>query len=297
MFEQAHYQNDDAAREYLESVRWPNGPVCPHCGGTGNTTKLNLTRRVGVHQCNDCRKQFTVTVGTVFERSHIPLHKWLQATYLLCSSKKGMSNHQMHRMLGVTYKTAWFMTHRLREAMVGEFDGVLGGNGGTVEVDETYIGLREGLTPANKVRGGHHKNTVVSLVERGREVRSFHVEKANAETVIALMLENVDPSANIMTDESAIYGPVADFFSGHGSVRHMYPYREFSRGNVHTNTIEGFFSIFKRGMKGVYHHCSAEHLSRYVAEFDFRYNRRDVNDLERTEAALRGIHGKRLYYC
>ena len=213
------------------------------------------------------------------------------------SSKKGMSSHQMHRMLGVTYKTAWFMTHRLREAMADGFAGLLGANGGTVEVDETYIGLREGLTPEDAVRGGHHKNTVVSLVERGREVRSFHVDRANSATVIALMMENIDPSARIMTDESAIYGPTENFFASHESVRHMYPYREFSRGSVHTNTIEGFFSIFKRGMKGVYHHCDAAHLSRYVAEFDFRYNRRDVSDTERTEDALRGITGKRLYYC
>src|SRR5450756_1215764 len=230
MFEQAYFQNDDAAREHLEAIRWPEGAVCPHCGCIGNTTKMNVKRRAGLYKCNDCRKQFTVTVGTVFERSHIPLHTWSQAVYLLCSSKKGMSSHQMHRMLGVTYKTAWFMSHRIREAM-SEGDTMLppmGGDGETVEVDETYWGNIPGMP---KRQAWHHKEKIVSLVERDGDARSFHVQRINHATLKPILMGNIDRETRIVTDNANVYNWTRDAFSGgHESVNHHL--HEYVRGDV-----------------------------------------------------------------
>ncbi len=292
MFEQDYFQNDEAARGHLEAIRWPEGPVCPHCGCTGNTTKLNAKRRAGLYKCNDCRKQFTVTVGTVFERSHIPLHTWFQAVYLLCSSKKGMSSHQMHRMLGVTYKTAWFMTHRIREAMRdGSLGEPMGGEGQTVEVDETYWGNIPGMP---KQKAWHHKEKIVSLVERDGSARSFHVERVNPATLKPILMEHIAAETRIVTDNANAYNWTADHFAGHESVNHLL--KEYVRGDVTTTTVEGYFSILKRGLVGTYHHVGRNHLHAYLDEFDFRYNTRDTSDMERTVAAMRGITGKRLYY-
>ena len=291
MFEEAYYQNDDAAREYLESVLWPEGPVCPHCGCTGNTTRMNVKRQSGVYQCNDCRKPFTVTINTVMEGSHVPLHKWLQALYLLCASKKGMSAHQMHRMLGVTYKTAWFMAHRIREAMSNDrmILPPMGGTGHTVEVDETYCGTIPGAT---MTRGGHHKNKVVSLVERGDEARSFHVQRVNGATLKPMLAEHIAEGTRIMTDEAYWYKWLPK--GSHFTVNHLAG--DYGHGNVTTNTVEGFFATFKRGLNGTYHHISNDRLDAYLSEFDFRYNTRTLTDTERTVEAVKGMSGKRLFY-
>jgi transposase-like protein len=287
------FSSDEAAYAYLESIVWANGPVCPHCGGMERIGVLK-GGRPGLRKCYHCRKQFTVTVKTVFESSHIPLHKWLQAAFLLCSSKKGISSHQMHRILQVTYKTAWFMTHRLREAMrAGELPP-MGGNGGAVEADETYFSKKvRGAERKNK-RGPHHLKTVVALVERDGDVRSFTVDKANVETVGAIVRKNVAKEARLMTDGANYYKTVGKEYAEHNTVEHATG--EYVRGEAHTNTIEGVFSIFKRGMKGIYQHCGEQHLHRYLAEFDFRYNNRKCDDLSRSKLALVGISGKRLTY-
>jgi transposase-like protein len=286
------------AAEYLESIRWPNGPVCPHCGeAERNHYQLkSQTRRLW--KCAACRKQFTVTVGTIFEASHIGLHKWLMAFYLLCSSKKGMSSHQLHRMLGVTYKTAWFMTHRIREAMKAPpFQSRLEG---VVEADETYIGGTARRWRKRSWEGGYQvgrgggKPPVLSLVERGGRVRSTHIANVTGAELGGVIRRQVDPSAHLMTDSFKSYRRVGKEFAGHEWVDHS---REYVRGDVHTNTAENFFSILKRGIDGVYHHVSEVHLHRYLAEFDFRYNGRGLDDSERTIAALRGAEGKRLKYA
>jgi transposase-like protein len=291
---QPQFQDANIARQYLEAIRWPNGPVCPHCGTVGAHYALNgKAHRPGVYKCKDCRKQFTATVGTVFERSKVPLHQWMQAVYLICSSKKGCSSHQLQRTLGVQYKTAWFMTHRLREAMKSP-GGIMGGNGGTVEADETFIGRK----PGRKMNRGYaHKEAVFSLVERNGNVRSFHVNDVTAGTLKAKLNEHVSPDANLMTDEATQYEKVGKEFASHKTVNHSS--KEYVRGNTHTNTIEGFFSIFKRGMYGVYQHCSSHHLERYTTEFDFRYNHRSklgFDDAQRAQALLKSISGKRLTY-
>lgn len=293
-----YFHDEDAAYAEVESIVWPNGPVCPHCGNVDGERIYKLkgkTHRPGLRKCAECRKQFTVKVGTIFESSHVPLHKWLQAIYMLASSKKGISSNQLHRTLEVTLKTAWFMAHRIREAMR---DGSLvpfGSGGATVEVDETFIGRKKG----REVRHGYeHKMKVLSLVERetGR-AHSMVVDKLNTKTVSSIVRENVAREAKLMTDEARHYTKVGREFADHQVVRHNVG--EYGRGEVHTNTIEGFFSIFKRGMKGVYQHCSEEHLHRYLAEFDFRYTERvalGIDDQERANKALRGIVGKRLTY-
>jgi transposase-like protein len=299
-----HFHDEAAAREFLEEVRWPNGPVCPHCGTVGDAYKTN---KVGVYRCaaRECRKDFTVRVGTLFERSHIALHTWLFATHLLTSSKKGMSSHQMHRMLGVTYKTAWFMTHRIREAMRELHpveSGPLGGANKVVEVDETYVGGKEANKHASKRqhrgRGPVGKEPVVTLVERDGKVRSFHVADVSTRTLKPILKQQIDAASYIMTDESAVYPSAAREFAGHGTVNHSI--EEYVRGQFyHTNTVENYFSILKRGITGTYHHVSQAHLKRYVGEFDFRYNHRSglgVSDAERALAALKGIDGKRLTY-
>jgi transposase-like protein len=292
-----HFQNDDKAREYLEKLRWPEGPICPHCGSIGKHYQLEgKAHRPGLWKCVDCRDQFTVTVGTVFERSKIPLSKWLMVVYLLCASKKGMSSHQLHRMLGVTYKTAWFMTHRIREAMKSNPKGLLGSGGGTVEADETFWlnSKRSKKGRAYKGRGFEHKEKIVSLVERNGQVRSFHVPQVNAANLRPILKANMAADAHLMTDEHNAYFRLGKEFASHSVVKHGK--KEYVRGKAHTNTVEGYFSLLKRGLIGTYHHVGARHLQRYVTEFDFRYNNRETTDAERADNALRGITGKRLLY-
>jgi len=293
-----YFHDEKAAFAKLESIVWANGPVCPHCGGVERIGKLEgSATRIGVHKCYQCRKQFTVKVGTVFESSHVPLYKWFQACYLLCSSKKGISSHQLHRVLEVTYKTAWFMTHRLREAMTVLGFEPMGGEGETVEVDETFIGNDRDVKPKGekKGRGYAHKHKILALVDRktGR-ARSMVVDSLKAKDLMPILRENIAKESTVCTDEAGQYVHLGSEFAAHGVVRHNRG--EYGRGHIYTNTIEGYFSIFKRGMKGVYQHCAKKHLHRYLAEFDFRYNERRITDSERTVAALTGIVGKRLTY-
>lgn len=289
-----HFHDDDAARAYLESVRWPNGPVCPHCKSENEYRLEGEAHRKGLLKCADCRKQYSVTVGTVFERSKIPLSKWLMAAYLLCSSKKGISAHQLSRTLGVTYKTAWFLAHRIRFAMADATGGgLMGEGGGGVEADETYIGRKKGM----KVRsGGGHKNQVFALVDRtSGQVKSRHV--TNFADIGKTLRDSVSPEAKLYTDQAKMYRKLGKQFASHDSVNHSA--WEWKRGDAHTNTIEGVFSVFKRGMIGTYQHCGEQHLKRYLAEFDFRYNNRaalEVSDKMRADACLAGIEGKRLTY-
>jgi transposase-like protein len=301
------FTDANVAREALEAVRWPNGPVCVHCGSAGeDIARLEgKSGRPGLFYCNGCKGQFTVTVGTVFERSKIPLNKWWLAAHLLNSSKKGISAHQMHRMLGVTYKSAWFMMHRLREAMRTGGLEPMGGAGKIVEADETYFGSnktrrassqRAGRPYKNK-RGLGDKRPIVSLVERGGKVRSFHVAFADGASVAAIVNENVAHESRLHTDESRLYIKVGENFAAHETVNHSAD--EYARGDVTTNSVEGYFSIFKRGMKGVYQHCGEKHLHRYLAEFDFRFNSRTAlgfSDGERAALAMKGAEGKRLTY-
>ncbi len=288
-----HFHNEAAAVARLEAIVWPEGPICPHCGGIDRITPVK-GGRIGLRRCGDCTKQFTCKVGTVFEDSKVPLHKWFQAAHLLASSKKGISSHQLHRTLKVTYKTAWFMTHRLREAMRVFGMEPLGGSGKIVELDETFYGQVKGEP---KRRGTGHKHVVLSLIERGGSARSFHVEGTRMADINPVVRANLSRESRLMTDEAQYYGEVGREMAQHEMVNHRQ--EEYVRGDVHTNTAEGFFSIFKRGMKGVYQHCSEKHLHRYLAEFDFRYSNRvrlGVNDEARTARALRGIVGKRLTY-
>ena len=299
-----YFHNEEAAFAHLESVMWPNGPECPHCGCVGRISKIKANPekrvRMGLHRCGDCKKQFTVRVGTVFEASKVELHKWLQAVYLMTSSKKGVSAHQLHRALEVTYKTAWFMAHRIREAMKDDTLAGFGTGGGVVEVDETFIGNDRTIKPKGekKGRGYAHKHKVLSLVDRSTgRAKSMVVDNLKAETLLPILRENIAREATIYTDEAAQYAQLAADFAGHDFVRHGAG--EYGRGDVHTNTIEGYFSVFKRGMKGVYQHCAKKHLHRYVAEYEFRYNNRSANgveDAERSQIALRGARGKRLTY-
>jgi transposase-like protein len=293
-----------AARRHLEAQVWPHGPVCPHCGNADPSRIKALqgkSHRPGLYQCAECREQFTVTVGSAFERSKIPLNKWLLATYLLNASKKGYSAHQLHRTLGVTYKTAWFMFHRIREAMKDDpaETGPLGGEGKIVECDETYFGPKETVTKRTKHGKPSHssKRAVVALVERGGSVRSFHVDAATKESVREILVTNASRKSRLHTDEARLYDKVGKEFAAHETVVHSR--EEYVRGDVHTNTIEGYFSIFKRGMKGIYQHCSEKHLHRYLVEFDHRYNTRTAlgfNDTMRANKALAGIKGRRLLY-
>lgn len=297
------FTDEEAAREHLETLRWSTtGRVCPHCGDCENTSPTaSKNHKPGLYYCNSCEKTFTVTVGTLFERSHVPLNKWLLSFHLMASSKKGISAHQLHRMLGVTYKTAWFMAHRIREAMRPTVTPYFGQDGGAVEVDETYIGKDPEKTKAANARGGHHKNKVLSLVDRkSGGSHSMVVEDLDWETLRPILLDKVSHEAHLMTDEAGHYSVAGVYFADHQTVNHKAKeYVRLSDRSIHTNTIEGFFSIFKRGMKGVYQHCSKQHLHRYLAEFDFRYSNRiklGVNDAERATLALKGISGKRLTY-
>jgi transposase-like protein len=310
------YHDEEAARLHLEELRWSNGVHCPHCGGTEKckTTKMmSKPSKVnpepqevkGYYHCGDCRKRFTVRTGSVYERSHIPLHKWVLATHLMAASKKGMSAHQLHRMLGVTYKTAWFMAHRIREAMNDTSPDQMGGDGESVQADETYFGSKDeenrrttrvfdGLPYKKNSRGPANKRAVVSLICEGKS-RTFHVDSANVETVTEILRQNVSPFTILHTDESRLYSKVGKDFADHQSVKHSAG--EYWRDGVSTNKVENFFSIFKRGMKGVYQHCSEKHLQRYLSEFDFRYNTRDLTDAECATLAIKGAEGKRLMYA
>jgi transposase-like protein len=295
------FHDEAAAYAFLESIIWPGGPVCPHCGGVERISPMKgKSTRIGTYKCYQCRKPFTVKVGTVFESSHVPLRKWLQATYLMCASKKGISAHQMHRTLEVSYPTAWFMEHRIREAMRSGELAPMGGLGGIVEVDETFIGNDRTMKPRGekKGRGYAHKHKVLALIDRkAGSARTMVVDDLKAGTLTPILQANIDREARVMTDEAGQYAHLGDSFAGHEFVSHGA--EEWARGEVHTNTLEGFFSIFKRGMKGVYQHCAKKHLHRYAGEFEFRYNNRiglGVNDRERAERALTGIKGKRLTY-
>ena len=298
------YRDEDAARHHLEAIQWPDGPRCPHCGNYDPariTALKGKSTRPGVYKCKECRKPFSVTVGTVFERSHIPLTKWLLATHLMAASKKGVSAHQLHRIMGVTYKTAWFMAHRIREAMRETNPGPLGGPGKTVEADETVIGGKERNKHKSKRNpkniGAVGKQVAFSLVERGGKVRSHHVANVNSKTLRPILVAQVDRKSILMTDDAGQYRPIGPEFAGFETVNHGI--EEYVRGDAHTNTIEGYFSILKRGINGVYHHVSQQHLKRYLGEFDFRYNERaalGVDDTERATKVLKGIQGKRLTY-
>jgi transposase-like protein len=292
------FQNETAAFAYVEAHLWPKGPVCPHCGETARIGRLNgKTTRPGLLKCYACKKPFTVRMGTLFEDSHLPLHLWLQVIHLMCCSKKGIATRQIQRMLRCSMKTAWFLGHRIREAMTeyrGIFTEPMGGADKVVEADETYVGRKAEskafLAPAKK-------ESVFALVERKGMVRSFHVSNVRAETLRSIMARNISMKSHLMTDEARTYTYVGHNFASHGTVAHAA--KEYVRDDVHTNTIEGYFSILKRGLIGVYQHVSEPHLKRYLSEFDFRYNNRialGVDDSRRAETALNGVKGKRLTY-
>jgi transposase-like protein len=292
-----HFHDERAAYAYVEARIWPNGPVCPHCGNA-DPSRMKLfagkSTRLGVRQCNECRKPFTVKIGTIFESSHVPLRIWLQAIHMICSAKKGISSNQLHRTFGVTLKTAWFMSHRLREAIRSGDLAPMGGPGIIVEIDETFIGNKADMP---KRRGFAHKHAVLSLVERGGKVRSFHVAGTTAAHLVPILRANIAKETAVMTDEAGQYAHLGKEFASHEYVNHSAG--EYGRGDVHTNTLEGFYSVFKRGMKGIYQHCSEKHLHRYVAEFDFRYSNRiglGVDDVARADRVLNGVSRKRLTY-
>ncbi len=291
-----HLHDEAKAYAFVEALVWPQGRVCPHCGVVGESSAMKgASTRIGTYKCYACRKPFTVKIGTIFESSHVKLHLWLQAIFLIASSKKGISSNQLHRTLGVTLKTAWFMSHRIREAMRSGALGSFGGGGSPVEVDETFLGTDPGKT---KKRGTSHKMKVLSLVDRNSgQARSFVVEDVKLSTLLPIIKENVAGEAVVFTDDSKTYFTLGKHFAQHATVRHTIG--EYGDGPVHTNTVEGFFSVFKRGMKGTYQHCGKQHLHRYLAEFDFRYSNRKalgVDDDLRTEQIVQGVVGKRLTY-
>ncbi|TGT60478.1 IS1595 family transposase [Mesorhizobium sp. M00.F.Ca.ET.170.01.1.1] len=301
-----YFHDEAAAFEHVEAMLWPQGPVCHHCGSMekhyalkGGRTKPSKKNPHGLeihglYKCRDCRKKFTVRMGTIFEESHLPLHKWLQALHAMCASKKGVSAHQLHRALEITYKSAWFMCHRIREAMRSDDFTPMGGAGKFVEVDETYIGR---LTGMEVTRSAAHKNVVLTLVERGGIARSFHIDSATVARVLPIVNANIHKESIFLSDEARVYDNIGPEFAAHGTVNHGRD--EYVRGVIHTNTVEGYYSIFKRGMKGVYQHCAEHHLHRYLAEFDFRYSNRvalGIDDAVRSLIALKGAKGKRLTY-
>jgi transposase-like protein len=295
------FQDEEAAFAFVEAALWPDGPVCPHCGGFDRISKMNgKSTRTGLYKCYQCRKPFTVRMGTIFESSHMPLHLWLQAMHLVCSSKKGISANQLHRTLGVTLKTAWFLGHRIREAMRDDTMSPMGGSGTPVEADETFTGRKEGFEVR---RAFWHKNAVLSLVERKGRARSFHVEGVKKDDLAPILRAHIAREAHLMTDEASQYTPVGKRFANHGKVDHSREeYAYFDRQTktiVSVNCAEGYFSIFKRGMVGIYQHCSEKHLHRYLADFDFRYSHRiktGYDDTARAARALQGVKGKRLTY-
>jgi transposase-like protein len=300
----AVYSNEEAARKHLEAIRWPDSVICPHCGSLEGARELGgESMGPGWYYCEDCQDKFTVRTGTVYERSHVPLHKWLLAFRLMASSKKGISAHQLHRTLGVTYKTAWFMAHRIREAM-GPAKGKtspLGGKGKVVEADTSYIGGKErnkhvGKRNAKNI-GGAGKQIVHTLVERGGAARSHHVANVSGKTLRPILFKNVDRKSALMTDTAGGYFHVGKEFASHEMVDHGRD--EYVRGNVHSNTVEGYFATLKRGIVGTFHHVSEAHLQMYLHEFDFRHSNRaalNVDDCERTTRAIKGAEGKRLQY-
>ncbi len=300
VFAAPHFNDEAAAYAYVEAHIWKDGRVCPHCGVIDRSGALTgKDDRIGLYKCYACRKKFTVKVGTIFESSHIQLRDWLTAIHLICSSKKGISANQLHRTLGVTLKTAWFIGHRIREAMRELHLEPLGGEGKTVEFDETYVGGKEKNKHASKRdkrnMGGAGKEAVFSLVERGGDVRSHHIPNVTGQTLRPILEKQLNAHSNVMTDDGG--ARVGRDYAKHQSVNHSIG--EYVRGEAHTNTIEGYFSILKRGINGTYHHVSEQHLKRYLAEFDFRYNNRKalgVEDGRRTELALAGVMGKRLTY-
>ena len=302
-FDDPRFNDEAAAFEYVESKLWPRGPVCPHCGNADSKRIRKMegkATRLGLYNCNECKGQFTVRQGTIFESSHLPLRLWLQVIHLMCASKKGVSTRQVQRMLSCSMKTAWFLTHRIREAMCDGSLAPMGGAGGIVEIDEAFIGRKEGFEVK---RSYGHKNAVLTLVERGGEARSFHVESASKDVIMPIVRDNIDRESHVMTDEAARYAKLGDDFAKHGAVDHSrdeYAYTDRKTGvTVSTNTVEGFYSIFKRGMIGVYQQCGEQHLHRYLAEFDFRYSYRiktGYDDAARAERALLGVKGKRLTY-
>jgi transposase-like protein len=295
------FQNEDSAFAYVEAKLWPLGPVCPHCGNC-NPKRIhkmtgNSTRR-GLHKCNECRKPFTVRMRTIFESSHLPLHLWLQVIHLMCASKKGISTRQIQRMLQCSMKTAWFLTHRIREAMADGDLSPFGGGGGAVEVDETFIGNLKGV---EKRRAFHHKMKVLALVDRNSgKARTMVIDDVKAETLMPLVIANVERESRIMTDEHSGYRDAGKWFADHGTTSHgRGQYVDPEDRTIHSNTVEGYFSIFKRGMRGIYQHCAEKHLHRYFAEFDFRYSNRSalgIEDADRADRALRQFAGRRLTY-
>lgn len=305
LISQKHLQDEAAAYKWVEAHVWPHGPQCPHCFEKKRISKMEgKATRLGLYKCYACRKQFRVTVGTIFEKSHVALHLWLQAFYLIAGSKKGISANQLRRTLGVTLKTAWFMGHRIREAMrIGSLVPPMGGEGGIVEVDETVYGRTEGHPKGRqKYPSSVHKNIIVSLVERGGNVRSYHVAGSTVSEVIPIVYANVKRETKIMTDASQLYKFRLGRFASHDRIQHQNDeYVRYVDGEptIHTNTVEGYFSLFKRGMRGTYQHCKEKHLHRYLAEFDFRYNNRvklGVNDEQRAVKMIKGVVGKRLTY-
>jgi transposase-like protein len=297
MLSRPELHNEEKAYEYVEARIWPRGATCPKCGEIKRVSKMGgKSTRIGTYKCYECRKPFTVKVGTIFESSHVPMNIWLQAIYLMCASKKGISSNQLHRTLGVTLKTAWFMSHRIREAMRSDNTVDFGSGGGVVEVDETFIGQKH--KKVEGARGYAHKNAMLTLIDRtSRKSKSFVVDDVKASTLLPILRKNIAKEAIVYTDEAKQYGGLGSEFADHDFTTHSKG--NYVRGDVHTNTLEGYFSIFKRGMKGVYQHCGKQHLHRYAAEFEFRYNNRITNgsdDRVRADIALTGIVGKRLTY-
>jgi transposase-like protein len=306
MLSKKYFQNEKAAFQHLEGILWADGVVCPHCGSIGAAGKLEGVKdkkgriRPGLWKCyaKECRKQFTARVGTVFESAHIPLHKMLQAVYLMTASKKGISAHQMHRTLEITYKSAWFLCHRIREAMRTGKLAPMGGPTSIVEVDETIIG-KTALAPKGRAkRHSWGRNIVLTLVERGGSARSFKVDTTGQDLIWPIIAKNIHRESDLMTDEASWYKAIGRQFATHNAVTHSK--KEYVRDEyIHSNTVENYYSIFKRGMKGVYQHCKEKHLQRYLAEFDFRYSNRialGINDTARANIAMQGIVGKRLTY-
>jgi transposase-like protein len=295
------FHNEEAAYKYVESRVWPNGPVCPKCGVIGRSGKLGgASTRIGVYKCYDCRKPFTVKVGTIFESSHIALRLWLQAIFLIAASKKGISSNQLHRTLGITLKSAWFMSHRIREAMRDDAGGLLGGGGSIVEADETYMAPKKGVA---KNGAGHHRTKVVSLVQRDGKARSFHVANVDIDNIKPIMLAHIAKDSHLMTDGAMMYRPIGKEFARHEHTNHAQgEYAKASKVKgvrAHSNTVESYFSILKRGIHGTYHHVSEAHLQRYMDEFDFRFSNRKslgVDDVQRADLLLKGVVGKRLTY-
>ncbi len=294
-----YFHNEESAYAFIEARLWPDGPVCPHCGELKNNGKLKgKSTRIGVYKCYGCRKPFTVKVKTIFEASHIPLRLWLQAIFLIASSKKGISSNQLHRTLGITLKSAWFMSHRIREAMKSNNLSQFGIGGGLVEADETYMGKTTG-----QGKGAHlsKKRKVFALVDRStKQVRSIVVDQVTVSNVMPIIQENVAREAKLLTDQAKLYKHIGKEFAEHHTVNHSIgEYVKKENPVLHTNTVENFFSVFKRGMKGTYQHCGHNHLNRYLTEFGFRYNNRvalEISDRQRAERLLQGVAGRRLTY-